>query len=380
MVMTVKNFLELPITKDFKVETGHHDLERTMKNVEILDFEFMQEFNNLRDQMFTENSLVLTSLLFAKDDANLLFEMVSKLAELKVSALAYKPVIYEQLPEEVLQLAEKHRLPILKFGGDEFFEDIIFQAMDYRNKSSQTDFLESSITQLIENEMTEEQLQNIIRQMNKPFEKYMYAVCIQSDEKLEENLFHFEPFLRTGLLSYYKDKLIIVMTNNDENYPFHEKMHSLLQLFNWDLSKIHLGGSSICETADELAEALKEAYYASIFAKVYSEVACLYADLQSEQLLIQLVRQDRAFAEKFIEQSITSLETTEHLLETAISFILYEGNIKEMANNQFCHPNTVRYRLGKIKQIIAPNATDFKFYSSLSQVILLYLLLQYHPL
>ncbi|UZM99773.1 PucR family transcriptional regulator ligand-binding domain-containing protein [Lysinibacillus sp. MHQ-1] len=51
-----------------------------------------------------------------------LLNAVKSLIELGASALAYKPVIYKDLPEEVITYAEEQNFPILRFGGDEFFE------------------------------------------------------------------------------------------------------------------------------------------------------------------------------------------------------------------------------------------------------------------
>ncbi len=41
-------------------------------------------------------------------------------------AFAYKPVFFSELPREALEYAEKMNFPILEFGDDEFFEEIIF--------------------------------------------------------------------------------------------------------------------------------------------------------------------------------------------------------------------------------------------------------------
>lgn len=65
---------------------------------------------------------MLSSLLFAKQEPEYLLNAVKNLIELGASALAYKPVIFKELPEEVLSYAEQQNFPILRFGGDEFLK------------------------------------------------------------------------------------------------------------------------------------------------------------------------------------------------------------------------------------------------------------------
>nr|WP_263326377.1 helix-turn-helix domain-containing protein [Neobacillus sp. Marseille-Q6967] len=42
----------------------------------------------------------------------------------------------------------------------------------------------------------------------------------------------------------------------------------------------------------------------------------------------------------------------------------------------FCHPNTIRYRIAKIRQLIEPVGNELVFYENLSAAVKLYLLHQ----
>lgn len=376
MAMTVRNFLELPITKEFTVLTGHTYLQRTMKNVEILDFEFLQGFENTRETMFTEGSLVLSSLLFAKNDAQLLLHMVEELVKCKVSAFAFKAVIYEQLPQEVLALAEEKKLPILRFGGDEFFEDIIFQAMDFRNKLTHNEFLLTKITYLLEERLTPEQLPPLLKQLNKPFEENVQIICVKGNQQQLNDLFRFEPFLRTGLICQYKGRILVALTNASKDYDFQARWKELLTLFTIEEKNTYIGESEILQTTTHFHLALQQAYYTSIFAEIYAKPHYSYTKLATEKLLIQLVRDQASFITTYIDEYIVPIQSEQQLLETAIDFILAEGNIKAVADKQFCHANTIRYRLNKIKLLTNVSGSDWLFYEQLAIAIKLYLLLQ----
>jgi hypothetical protein len=125
MAVTIHDVLELDIMKSFKVVAGRGGLSSEILETEILDFEFLQEGQAYREKIFDGDSIVLSSLLFAKDEPELVLDAVKRLMSLNVKALAYKPVFYKQLPQEALDYADEHDFTILEFGHDEFFEPII---------------------------------------------------------------------------------------------------------------------------------------------------------------------------------------------------------------------------------------------------------------
>ena len=67
MAVTIHDVLELDIMKGFKVVAGEGGLSSEILATEILDFEFLQEGQAYREKIFDGDSIVLSSLLFAKD-------------------------------------------------------------------------------------------------------------------------------------------------------------------------------------------------------------------------------------------------------------------------------------------------------------------------
>lgn len=68
--------MQLPITKDFSVVAGRDGLHKPVQNVEILDFEFSPDIQTVRETIFTPNSVILSSLLFAKQEPAYLMNAV----------------------------------------------------------------------------------------------------------------------------------------------------------------------------------------------------------------------------------------------------------------------------------------------------------------
>ena len=379
--MNVKNFLQLPITKDFTVVAGSNGLHKPVQNVEILDFEFSPDIHTVRETIFTPNSVILSSLLFAKQQPDYLVNAVKNLIQLEASALAYKPVIYNELPEEVLALANAHHFPILRFGGDEFFEKIILETMAYAKTQDYTFFLETIMKRLINEDVSAEQITSFLQQLNKPFEKYVFVANFQmqavSNTQWMQPFLQLEPLLKTGVICKYKNSLFILMTNLSQHFQFEKFLNEWLTMYDISTDKLTVGYSQVHITQTALHLAVREAFAARLMAEIDMTPTCHYTRLGSDSLLIELHRKDPQFAMHYVKNYLGPLldeKIDTDFINTAITYIVKKGNIKEVAVAHFCHPNTIRYRMTKIRQLVAPLDNDYVFYERLSAAVKLYLL------
>ncbi|MDQ0242876.1 sugar diacid utilization regulator [Bacillus fengqiuensis] len=380
-MLTVKNFLQLSVTKDFSVVAGRNALHHSVQSVEILDFEFATGIQQVRDTAFSPHSIVLSSLLFANEKPERLIEMIKKLIELKVSALAYKPVIFKDLPDEVLIFANEHDFPILRFGGDEFFEDIILEVMNHIKRIDNKLFLENTMRCLIEEEVSKEQIQSFLQQMNKPFEKYAFAanILMKHSEGSEwmHAFFRLESFLKSGIICTYKQSIFILFTDKYQQLQFDKILKEWMALYAIPTDALTIGYSQVHPTHTELHLAVREAYYACVMAEMEMKPSCHYEQIASDRLLIELYRKDAQFANHYVEMYLGPLleeKADRDLLNTAVTFVLKKGNVKEVAVTHYCHPNTIRYRMAKIRQLIEPISNELVFYEHLSAAVKLYLL------
>lgn len=382
-MMTVKELLQLPITKDFSVAAGSQALNNRVQRVEILDFEFAPGIEQVRDTVFNPGSLVLSSLLFASQAPERLIDMMKKLIELKVSALAYKPVIFKELPDNVLTFANEQGFPILRFGGDEFFEDIIMEVMSHIKKKDHSLFLERMMQRSIEEELSESDIQAFLQKINQPFGKYVCAANIQmngtaSIERMPA-LSRLAPLLEPGMAAPFKNSLFILFTGNHKQLAFEKKVKEQLALCSLPIDSLTIGYSQVHSTHTSLHLSVREAYYARIMAEIGRSPVCHYEQLASDQLLIELYRKDAPFANNYVHTYLGRLlegKADRDLLDTAVTFVLKKGNVKETAAIQHCHPNTIRYRMMKIRQLIEPLSSELIFYEHLSAAVKLYLLQQ----
>ena len=171
MGLTVKDLFDIDIFKDFKLIAGEKGLDRPVKATEILDFEFVQGAGMSRDKVFEGESIVLSSLLFAKDDPAIITDAVRRLNQLNISCLAYKPVFIKELPAEAIEYADEHGFPILEFGGDEFFEDIILAVRTEIGAGSDMAEIEQKLESIIDGELTDKETSRFARRLNPDFKR-----------------------------------------------------------------------------------------------------------------------------------------------------------------------------------------------------------------
>lgn len=378
-MINVKDLLQLPVTKDFSVVAGRNGLNNTIHSIEILDFEFTEGIQQVRGTAFSPHSIVLSSLLFANQEPKRLIDTIKKLIELKVSALAYKPVIFKDLPSEVLIFANEQDFPILRFGGDEFFEDVIYKVMNHINKKNHSLFLENTMRRLIEEEVSAEQIKSFLQQMNKPFDKYVFVANIQMKQsegsQWMHSFFQLDSFLKSGIICTFNQSIFILFTDKSQQ-QFEKILKEWMKIYTIPTDALTIGYSQVHQTMTELHLAVREAYYACVMAKIELRPICHYEQLTSERLLIELYRKDLQFTNNYVEMYLGPLLEEQDLLDTAVTFVQKKGNVKEIAVTHYCHPNTIRYRMTKIRQLIEPFGNELIFYEHLSVAIKLYLLHQ----
>jgi len=130
MALSIRDTLLLPSVENFKLISGEGGLDKNIVTAGIADYEFSASFDEDFVYTFGVDSFVISSLLFAKDDRSLILPAIKKLADFGVSCFAYKTVLMDALPDEVIEYSNAHDFPIFSFGTDTYFENIIYEIMD----------------------------------------------------------------------------------------------------------------------------------------------------------------------------------------------------------------------------------------------------------
>ena len=184
MAITVRDLLKLPYFEPVTVVAGQAGLDRAVTAAGILDYEYAEGYT-MKEQVFRKNDLLVSSLLFAKDAPQNLLNMLQDLIDLGATGLAYKSVLIDTLPDEVLRLADEHDFPILKFGMNLYLEEFVFQIMDNVKLERQLAEKEELLDALIAENLPKEELNQAAKRIDSSLGHYLYSVYISGKKRME---------------------------------------------------------------------------------------------------------------------------------------------------------------------------------------------------
>ncbi len=384
MAVTIKDVLNLEILQNFKVVAGEKGLERAITSTEILDFEFMQEGQKYRENSFIGDSLVLSSLLFAKDDPSLVLLTIKKLIGQNVQALAYKPVFFDELPEEAIAYANERNFPILKFSHDEFFEEIIFSIKDLVERDDIVLQTETLFSDMIRREFSDNEAEQILEKINPLLRPVKVVLCIKVKDMDSRQVSAFlkgakpDKKLRSRtFVGKLADRFFAVLSQDEMNSSRLRAQFDDVKIAYGLMGKeLIVGVSAPLMAGENLDRAVREAFWSEKVAEIEKLPVKFYEKSGIYRLLIPNMHCGATV--KYMKSYLAPLFYEEdkdgELLRTAIEYILAKGDTIETAERLYCHKNTIRYRIGKLQEKLDSESNEKEFYQNLSAAIKIYLL------
>lgn len=384
MSITVKDLLELDSLKSFHLVAGSSGLSRPIEGAGIVDWEFAEGV--LVDTIkFERNSLVISSLLFAKEDQCLIYNAVESLINYGVCAMAYKDIFIKELPEEVIKLANDQKFPIFVFDAA-FFEDILVEVRDAVQAADQLKAKSEALRLLLKSDLSQIDVQKTAKKINTNFMKNTLAAYLSCDEgfcdgeiiRIIENSSHNKKDIHEITISSYNNGVMIIVSANHYNSKkFKEVINELLSTTILHKTKIITSGFSKVHLWEELNHTVKEAFDACTAAKLGNKETLDYQEIGVYQFLIP--NRDFESLLKFMNEYLNPIldkknNQTKELLDTAIAFIRGGGNFKSVSEELHIHENTLRYRLSKLHKLLNPGSVEFEFYQNLTIAIKVYLI------
>ena len=391
MALTIKDILQLQSLRGFQLISGHKGLSRYVTSVGILDYEVCPDIDYPRDTAFEKDSVVLSSLLFAKDNPELILPAVEQLYASGVSGFAYKTVIYSNLPEEVNDFSEEHNFPIFCFGKDTYFENIIFEVMNAVQSDDANLLTESTIKKMIENDLSKSQVYFLSKNVSLKFKEYAMGVYIKdsSDDFCADIDRHLKNFYLNrnlndkALICKYEDGIFAVLTARQPKHDsFSLILDGLLTFLNTSGNTEATYGSkpgfkvscsNIHMPHENLDLCFRESYFTYLASSAESRDFHCYSSIGTYQFLIP--QRDTDVMQAYIENIIGPLKERPDYFETVHRLVLCGGDTSLTADFFGCHQNTIRYRLGKIKALLhLESETEQDFYAVLAAAMRLYLI------
>lgn len=379
MALTVKDILELPSVQKMQLLAGEKGLRRSVVSAEIADYEFAPDLGTGPNAAFDVNnamdpgSFVITSLLFAKDDPSAILPAVKAMQELGVAALAFKKIIYDELPEEVLAFAEEKELPILAFGKDVWFENIIFEIMYAVQFDDKVYLSEEKIDAMLAGRMNRSELDIILKGISLKLRPYVSVAYIAGDSfdagRILRGFYLLKGFHSKGLMVRYGDGAFLIITSARAD----QKSHDLIRCEAFELlgiaEELFMGMSDVHERK-ALDRAFRESRGCFIASAVEGSSFAQFSKAGIYRVLIPALENEESIA--FAKGVLDAFADKADLQETAREYVASRGDIAKAAASLHCHQNTIRYRLGKIRALTdLQDATDSELYLQLKTALVI---------
>lgn len=373
MSITINEALKLESFKDFKIIAGKKGLSNNIKKVGILDHETI----DILKESFEEDEFIISTLLIIKDNIKECYGFVEKLIEAKTSGLAIKNIYFNDLPDEVKELANRKSFPIFIFS-DVYFEDVITSVTDRIKEKNDVEALTLKIDNILYSDLNNVIIKKIAYEINREFrEKNIVVYCKRKNKRKTDGITIILgsdiALSELNKIIPYKDGYLIINTFEDVKVNEIEKIIlRRLEVLGINNEKYIIGISSLYETLGELNLSINESMYAFKYSMKYEKQVSFFNKIGTNKVLIPLI--DNMWVKKYHDSMILPLikydrKNDTELLKTAIKYVGNNGDIKATSKALFQHSNTIRYRIEKIAKILNGNNDNKGFYEEFAIAI-----------
>ena len=351
MALTVKDILELPCGQRMTLLAGERGLDRPVVTVEMADYEFDPDVEYDAEAEMDPNGFIITSFLFAKDDPALILKSVRQMYEIGMAYVAYKKIIYQELPPEVIAFANEKGFPIFSMEKDLWFEKITFEIMYAVQFDDKVYLSEEKISSILSGRMDRSELDIILKGISLKLQPYISVVYITGSsldpDRILRSFYLLKGFHSKALMVRFEEGLFLIITSSRSD----KESHALIR--QEAIGLLGIGGDVLMGMSDvhgpsDLAQAFRESRQCCIASAAEGRTFDCFGRTGIYRVLLPALenRETTAFAASILE----ALEESPDLLETARAYADAGGDVAKSAAAIHVHQNTVRYRLGRIRE------------------------------
>lgn len=341
-----------------RLVAGQQGLERRVRSAVLFEY----DANRILLSDFYRGDLVLTTLAYAREEPELVSRSLRALIFQDIAGLIVKTGYYAELPEDVLSLAEEMGTPVFLFD-ESYIENVLLEIMELiRGKQHFTGY-ERDLDELMRGGLSGDVIREKVRRIDPAWNGPVRVFAISPEgrsQQISDALFRISDEGSTEAIFMSWRWLLLVIIHpsilfSGEEEDVFSPIDRLLQRAGIASEVVTLGVSELCIAQEELGRALSEAIY-SVRAARIRKISRLSADrLGIYAYLLPLsgdtFARDRA-ERLFALLTAYDIENKANLAETARAYVRCDRQIPAAAKALYQHPNTVRYRLSKIRTIL----------------------------
>lgn len=376
MALTVRDIPALPGLGSLKLVSGRGGLDNKVVTAGIADYEFAPdvEFRDTTD--FVKDSFVITSLLFAYNNPGIIIDAVKSLYNCGVSAIACKDVIFDKLPDDVLQFSEEHNLPIYSFGKELYFENIIFEVMAALHTDDDASLNTDNIQDMINSYLSAQEVTAICYGISLELKRYITVAYIKYTDDAPMNADRIYMSLSRNrslkdkiLTCGFDNGLFIIITSSKDDISSHDLiLKEALESLPVDTGKLAVSLSDVHIAFEHLDLGFKESYYCHCASEAEKKDFRYYSNIGIYKLITPLIKSP--YVLKFSEDYLRGIKDRPEYYSTVLSYSRNHGDFTAVSAEMNCHTNTIRYRISKAKALSGqPDIADTEFYRNVSVAI-----------
>ena len=376
MALTVRDIPLLPGLDSLKLISGNEGLDRKVVTAGIADYEFAPDVEFRDSSDFVKDSFVITSLLFAYKNPDTIIDAVKALYNCGVSAIAYKDVIFDKIPDEVIHFSNEHNMPIFSFGKDLYFENIIFQVMAALHTDDEAVLNTDNVQDMINSYLSAQEVTAICYGISLELKRYVTVAYIKYTDDAPMNADRI--YMSISRNRSLKDKILtcgfnnglfIIITSSKNDITSHEIiLREALDSLPVDNTRVTDSLSDVHIAFEHLDLGFKESYYCHCASEAEHKHFRYYRNIGIYKLITPLIKSP--YVLQFSDDYLRGIRERTEYYSTVLSYSRNHGDFAAVSAEMNCHTNTIRYRISKAKSLTGqPDISDTEFYRNISIAI-----------
>ena len=374
-MIRIRELYRLKNIRNLRLIAGEAGLERTLTAAVL--FEYDPSRMQLPD--FYRGDLVVTTLAYARGEEQLVAPSLLALMDQGIAGLLVKTAYFAQLPPSVVAAADRLGTPIFLFD-DTYIEEVILELTDLIRGKRRFAGFEKEIDALLApglDSARQRELLSHIDPVGAPAYR-IYALLPREripglDERLYTLLSEDVPLARRLICMEWRRMLLILCHVSEEQKGEDGAALAELLLSRAGVERglLCVGVSSLQGDRGDFPLALREAIYAARAAGLEGRPLMTADELGMYAFLFPMsetpfvVGQCKRCMAKILDYDA---QNRTNLFATAQVYVEHHMEIAAAAKALYQHPNTVRYRLGKIQKLMGME-DDATFAPMISLVI-----------
>lgn len=363
-MIRIRELYRLQNLKGLRLIAGQDGLERTVTAAVL--FEYDPSRMKLAD--FYRGDLVVTTLAYARSDAQLVTHSLLALMNQGIAGLLVKTAYFSELPPTVVEMANTLGTPLFLFD-ETYIEEVILEVTELIRGKRHFAGYEQELDALMRGELTPEQARERAARID-PAGEGAYRVCALYPKErmpgLEDRLYALltgDAALSHRCVVMEWRRMMLMLFRLDAgagdagagDAAAVQDVEGMLARAGVDRARLSVGMSRAREERQALGVSLSEAVYAARAARLEdrplmrAQELGLYAwlfPMSGNAFVCEQCRRSMARIREYDAQNHASLE------HTARVYVQLHMEVAAAAKALYQHPNTVRYRLGKIQRLM----------------------------